>query len=151
MRTIPVSVLPPIRPASLARGPAQPGVQMLADLVAQWRARAEQLGPYAPAAARAFEHAAAELERELQAEAGEALTLPQAADASGYSADYLGRMIRDGRIANAGRPHAPRIRRADLPRKANRLRGKPATLQLLGAGPGEIARAVVTSDTGEGR
>lgn len=124
---------------------------MLSDLVAQWRARAEQLRPYGPAAARAFQNAAAELERELEAEAGETLTLSQAADASAYSADYLGRMIRDGRIPNAGRPHAPRIRRTDLPKKANRLRGKPATLQLLGAGPGEIARAVVTSETQEGR
>lgn len=123
----------------------------LPGLVARWRARAEELRPYAASVARAFDAAAAELDAVLEAEAGEALTLPQAAAVSGYSADYLGRMIRERRIPNAGRPHAPRIRRSDLPRKASRLRGEHSSLQLLGAGPGEIARAVVTSEMGEGR
>ncbi|MDE2782551.1 MAG: hypothetical protein OXK77_06320, partial [Gemmatimonadota bacterium] len=42
----------------------------------------------------------------------------EAARESGYSADHLGRLVRDGRIPNAGRPGAPRIARTDLPRKA---------------------------------
>ena len=41
-----------------------------------------------------------------------------AARESGYSADHLGRLVRDGRIPNAGRPGAPRIARSHLPRKA---------------------------------
>ena len=49
------------------------------------------------------------------------MTLAQAAVASGYSADHLGREVREGRIPNAGRPHAPRIRRANLPRKRPEL------------------------------
>ena len=45
------------------------------------------------------------------------LTLQEAADLSGYSADHLGRLVREGKIPNAGRPKAPRIARRDLPRK----------------------------------
>ena len=45
--------------------------------------------------------------------------LVEAARESGYSADHLGRLVRDGKIPNAGRPGAPRIARRDLPRKAH--------------------------------
>jgi hypothetical protein len=45
------------------------------------------------------------------------LTLVDAAAESGYSADHLGRLVRDGVIPNAGRANAPKIRRRDLPRK----------------------------------
>jgi len=117
------------------------------DLPALWRSKAEGLRPYAESAARAFEHAADDLEHALQADADRLLTLEQAADASGYSADYLGRMLRSGQLHNAGRQHAPRIRNADLPRRARGLRPERPPLQLVGATPGEIARAVVTSKT----
>jgi hypothetical protein len=76
----------------------------------------------------------------------EAVTLAQAARESGYSTDYLGLLIRQGRIPNVGRPHAPRIRRRDLPRKASRLPSDPSGPRLSGATPRQIARAVVTSD-----
>jgi hypothetical protein len=45
------------------------------------------------------------------------LTLSEASRRSGYHRDTLARLIRDGRIPNAGRKHAPRIRCADLPRR----------------------------------
>lgn len=79
------------------------------------------------------------------------LNLVQAAAESGYSADYLGRMVRDGRIPNAGRAKAPRIRRRDLPRKASTLRPPGRSLTLKPAAPGQIARAVVTSYRGDQR
>ena len=44
---------------------------------------------------------------------------PEAARRSGYSADHLGRLVRDGKIPNAGRPGAPSIARRGLPRKAS--------------------------------
>jgi hypothetical protein len=84
------------------------------------------------------------------AEANELLNLQEAARESGYSADHLGRQLRDGRISNAGRPNAPRIRRGDLPRKASALRAESTRLSLLRATPGQIARAVV-SQWEEGR
>lgn len=52
---------------------------------------------------------------------GAILNLAEAAETSGYSADYLGRLVRSGAIPNAGRNHAPRIRMEDLPRKAPNL------------------------------
>ena len=47
----------------------------------------------------------------------EPLSLQRAAMESGYSVDHLGRLLREGRLRNAGRPNAPRIRRGDLPAK----------------------------------
>jgi hypothetical protein len=81
----------------------------------------------------------------------ETLNLQEAARECGYSADHLGRLLRDGKLPNAGRPNAPRIRRRDLPHKASALRPDPASLKLLGATPGQIARAVVTSTQGDRR
>jgi hypothetical protein len=74
------------------------------------------------------------------------LTLTEASRESGYSLDHLGLLIRQGTIPNAGRPHAPRICRRDLPRKPSRLPGTEQSLKLVGATPGQIARAVVTSE-----
>ena len=40
-----------------------------------------------------------------------------AARVSGYTADHLGALVKRGKIPNAGRTGAPRIRRQDVPRK----------------------------------
>lgn len=114
------------------------------DLPARWRAKAADLARYAPTVAAALEDAAAELERTLTAGADELLTLGQAAAESGYSTDHLSRLMREGKVPNVGRPHAPRIRRADLPRKASRLPGPYPTPHVLGADPRQVARAVAT-------
>ncbi len=54
------------------------------------------------------------------------LSLTEAAARSGYSAPHLGRLLRAGKIPNAGRPGAPRIRVADLPtRPRATLAGQP--------------------------
>ena len=45
------------------------------------------------------------LEEALAAENDEVLTLQRAAAESGYSADHLGRLVREGKIPNAGRPN----------------------------------------------
>lgn len=129
------------------RDAPQPLAPVLASLPAMWRARAAQLRQWAAAdsAARALELAADELEDALRSEADAVLTLEQAADESGYSADHLGRLIRSGEIPNAGRPHAPRIRRGELPRKAGTLRSAP----VLGISRAHIARSVVNRSTGE--
>jgi hypothetical protein len=88
-------------------------------LAAVWTARARQLREWAAAedAAKAREAAAAVLFATVERERQELLNLQEASRRSGYSADHLGRLVRDGRIPNAGRPHAPRIRVGDLPRK----------------------------------
>jgi hypothetical protein len=69
-----------------------------ADLPAAWRDHAVRLRPFAPSAAHAFDVAAAQLERSLTEADETLLTLGEAARASGYSSDHLGRLVRAGRI-----------------------------------------------------
>jgi hypothetical protein len=120
------------------------------DLLAQWQAHGKMLRSFgATPQAEAVERCAMELEQALAAEDGELLTLQRAAQVSGYSADHLGRLIRQGLLRNVGRPRAPRVRRGDLPRKAATLPLQASGLHLLGADPRQVARAVVTSRKGE--
>ena len=87
-------------------------------LVALWRDRAAHLDEYGdPNSARLWRIAAQELERSLATLNDESLSLVEAAAESGFTADHLGALVRRGVIKNAGRPKAPRIRRADLPHK----------------------------------
>ena len=92
------------------------------DLLVDWRSEADRM------ALRGLRESvdlmrsmADQLEAVLGHQHSEILTLGEAARESGYSADHLGRMIREGTIPNAGRPRAPRIRRGDVPRKASGL------------------------------
>jgi hypothetical protein len=117
-------------------------VMGLADLPSAWRNLAATLRPYADAAATAYEQAADALDVALAAEQGALLTLREGARLSGYSADHLSRLLRQGHIPNAGRPHAPRIRRADLPRRAPALLSDSDNAILLT--PGNLARAVAS-------
>ena len=91
----------------------------LTDLPTIFRERAAFLRENAAAeqAATAWDRAAIEVEAALHAHGLETLTLLDSALESGYSSDHLGRMIREGKIPNAGRRGAPRIARQDLPGK----------------------------------
>ncbi|MDE2763610.1 MAG: hypothetical protein OXK74_12635 [Gemmatimonadota bacterium] len=89
-------------------------------LPADWRQRAKALRRYGgETPATAIERCADDLEATIVERDETTFSLVEAARESGYSADHLGRLVRDGRIPNAGRPGAPRIARADLPRKAH--------------------------------
>ena len=84
-----------------------------------WRRQAKALRRYGgETPAIALESCAAELEATLRDRDETTFSLTEAARESGYSADHLGRLVRHGKIPNAGRPGAPRIARRDLPRKA---------------------------------
>jgi len=98
------------------------------DLPALWRARAETLSSFGdPTSARLWNIAADELERALELFAAETLTVTEAARESGYTADHIGSLVKRGKIPNAGKHHAPRIRRQDLPpKKKPGGRGRPA-------------------------
>jgi hypothetical protein len=66
-----------------------------------------------------------------QSEADTILTLKQAATRSGYTVDHLARMIRQGRIPNAGRHHAPRVRLGDLPVRRQFARNRPGSYDVM--------------------
>ena len=84
-----------------------------------WRRRAKALRRYGvETPATALERCAEELDATLVERDETTYSLVEASRESGYSADHLGRLVRDGKIPNAGRPGAPRIARRDLPRKA---------------------------------
>ena len=88
----------------------------------QWREKAELFRQHGhEATARTYEVCSAELEAAVRGGAQELLDLKEAAQESGYSPDHLGRLVRDGKIPNAGRRNAPKIRRADLPRRPDQV------------------------------
>ncbi len=82
-----------------------------------WRERAKALREWggSPEAAVLWERAAVELEQALQVTGSEVLRLPVAAKLCGVSAAHLADLVRRGKLPNAGRKHAPRVRRGDLP------------------------------------
>jgi len=86
-------------------------------LPVRWREQARQLSRFAPGLAEVFQTVANELEEAAEAQAADLLTLQEAAQISGYSASHLGRLVREGVIPNHGRKGAPRLRRAELPRR----------------------------------
>ena len=100
-------------------------------LPGNWRKQAKELRRYGgETPATALERCAADLEATLVERDETTFSLVEASRESGYSADHLGRLVRDGKIPNAGRPGAPRIALRDLPRKASapaepRLAGEP--------------------------
>ena len=96
------------------------GRKSVRKLPTAWRSRAKALRRYgSESPAIALERCAEELDATLVESDDITYSLVEAARESGYSADHLGRLVRDGKIPNAGRPGAPRIARRDLPRKTH--------------------------------
>ena len=78
-----------------------------------------------PRVAKVWEVAAVELDEALRNWSEETLNLADAAKLSGYTAAHLSDLVRQGKIPNAGRLGAPRIRRADIPIKSDAgIRGR---------------------------
>lgn len=67
------------------------------------------------ARARALEWAACQIEEAIRDSEDAILSLAEASLRSGYSPDHIARLIREGKIPNAGRRGAPRVRAGDLP------------------------------------
>ena len=119
-----------------------PSVEVLPDI---WRTQAKTLREYGgETPAVALESCAAQLEAALRQRDETTLNLTEAARESGYSTDHLGRLVRDGKIPNAGRPGAPRIARRHLPRKTGaatlRLAAKPSHREISTA---QIVQSVI--------
>jgi hypothetical protein len=84
--------------------------------------------------ARSLEWAANKVERALWDENDQLLTLPHAAEISGYHPDSLARMVRDGQIPDLRPPNSKgmiRIRRGDLPIKPGRPHTPDADVREL--------------------
>jgi hypothetical protein len=91
-------------------------------LVEGWRTTADTLRAFgAETQALTLEKCAEELEEALDVTAKAPLTLQEASDLGGYTVDHLGRMVREGKIPNAGRPGAPRIARDHVPIKSGHV------------------------------
>ena len=133
--------------------PSRAGTVTPDDFRAKWGTEAEALRRRNArvSAAELCEEILNDFDAFVAAESEVSLNLQEAAAEAGYSPDHLGALVRQGKIANAGRPNAPRIRRSDLPRKPTRLRPPPRDIKLVGATSGQIARAVVTSKPGDPR
>lgn len=87
-------------------------------LVSAWLAEAESLRSWGGGGlAEVLERASSQLEQLIEELGHQQLTLKEASELSGYSTDHLSRLVRDGRIPNAGKHGAPRIKCVDLPRK----------------------------------
>lgn len=110
-----------------------------------WKTRPRTLRLWGAAdeAATAWEAAATELESALAESGEQPLNLQAAASESDYSAEHLGRLVRQGKIPNAGRPNAPRIRLSDLPRKPGFVPGLYGNGRQPHLAKGEIARSLV--------
>lgn len=91
------------------------------DLPAAWREKADGLEEFgATEQATTLRRCANDLEQTAEEWGDEALTLTDAATYGGYSADHLGRLVRQGKLPNAGRPNAPRILRRHVPIRSTR-------------------------------
>ena len=113
------------------------------EVIARWQRQREEWKRYRAIVdgAAVADEFLADLAAIEASELDEVLSLPAAARESGYSRDHLARLVREGKIRNAGRPNAPKIRRRDLPRKAPSLPSPPSEdISRV-----QIARSVVTS------
>ncbi len=113
--------------------------RLISRVTARWREEAAILHRRgADEQAAVLESCASELVEEGRFLSLEALTLEQAANESGYSYSALQKMTSHGTIPNVGKKGAPRVRRADLPKKPGAdntaSAGEPALAELVLAG-----------------
>ena len=106
------------------------------EAVAAIRARAKEFREAfgAEPQARSLEWAALQVEQALRDESDQLLTLPQAAQISGYHPDSLARMVRERQIPDLRPPNSKgiiRIRRGDLPIKPGRPHTPDADVREL--------------------
>jgi hypothetical protein len=96
--------------------PLRPSLQAA---LAELRREAAGLRRYgAEPQAIAVERACDVVEAAMRAELDAVLTLEEASRESRYSSDHIRHLVADGTLPNVGRKGAPRVRRADLPRRA---------------------------------
>lgn len=114
-------------------------------LIERWRQDAKVLRANRhKKCAERLEDRANELEQAIHESGSQLLTLAGAARVCGYTADHLGRLIREGKLFNHGRARAPRVRLGDLPRKPV-LPSHQVISDHVDASRVQIAKAITTS------
>jgi hypothetical protein len=114
-----------------------------ADLPSFWRHRSQVLKECsAEPQAKVLEMCAEQLELSLNYRDEELVSLTEAARAKGYTPDHIGRLVRQGKLKDYGRPKAPRVRLSELPRKPGTLPSVSRTTHLVGATTRQVARAI---------
>lgn len=108
-----------------ADGSRTDGEVTIEALGLEWIAEADAytLKGVATEAANTLRRCANELRLRFRYEQEHTVNLQEAAAISGYTADHIGKLVRDGKVENLGRLNSPRVRVADLPRKPRRLTG----------------------------
>lgn len=86
-------------------------------LPAEWNREADTIERYAPPVAEALRQCATSLELEWSSYRDEELTIPEAANESGYSYRQVYRWVKSGKVPAVGPPGRQRIRRKHLPRR----------------------------------
>lgn len=96
-------------------------------LVSYWRARHDEYARVDAVVngAKLINEMLHHIQELFTSEHGFILSLEAAALRSGYSKEHLARLIRQGKIPNAGRRGTPRIRVEDLPRRRSNLGRQP--------------------------
>ena len=97
-------------------------MERIDSIIARWMARREEFRSCGAQVdgVKLCDLALADLHAVQSARLNDALTPAEAAEESGYHADSLLRLVREGKLANVGTPRRPRFRRGDLPRKTPR-------------------------------
>lgn len=120
---------------------------VLRSLADDWRSEAELLRHRgAPRQADALESAAEDLEQRLSQWWREPLTAEEAAAETGYSADHLRRLARQGKVPTADDGGPVRIERRHLPRKPGDGPGGGDSRTRPVASRSRVARTVLDSD-----
>lgn len=117
----------------------------LRDLADTWEEEAETLrGRGAHRQAEALESAAEDLQKRISYWTKKPLSPAKAATESGYTADHIRRLIREGKVPNAGDESSPRIERRHVPRKPGHALGNVSGERV--GSRSRVARAVLDSD-----
>jgi hypothetical protein len=122
------------------------------DFRARWLTRRDELRRFGALVVGAdlLDELLADVSAILRTAEDDLMTPTEAARECGYSAEHLARLVREGKLINHGRPHAPRIRRGDLPRKVGPLSTTPRR-GTLESPKRRIARACVHLEAEEQR
>lgn len=113
----------------------------LVELASRWQTLAQEMAKYgAPPQAGTLRQCSKELFEIMKAEKEVLLNLTAAAQLCGYSADTLGRQIREGKLTSYGPKGSPKVRRGDLPKKPRAV----VALNSGGYSPNADARSILS-------